>query len=138
MKTCSTRHQYHATERSALNHLAWARMQPGGKGIKHLNVFSCQECGGWHVGRSRRGYRERLASMPKAELASKPLTPGQQRRAERKAAERAVHDKLFADYTDTLRICKILVDRELARYAALGIKPRTVEHNNERDKANKA
>ncbi len=76
--------------------------------------------------------------MPKAELASKPLTPGQQRRAERKAAERAVHDKLFADYTDTLRICKILVDRELARYAALGIKPRTVEHNNERDKANKA
>lgn len=117
---------HHKTEREALNHLAWARRQrhqEGSQGLKHLNVYKCP-CGeGWCVGRAWRGKREAQAAQPAAKKPKGP-TPGQLRRAERKAVEKAAKQAQFADYTDNLRIAKILIDRELARYAALGMKPR--------------
>lgn len=115
---------HHKTEREARNHLAWARKQPGGHGIKHLNVYECP-CGtGWCVGRAWRSKRETEAAQPKSAPGPK-LTAGQQRRAAKKAEAKAAKQQMFADYTDTLRICKILADRQIALYEALGIKPRS-------------
>jgi hypothetical protein len=120
---------HHKTEREALNHLAWARKQrhqEGSHGLKHLNVYKCP-CGeGWCVGRAWRSAREAQAVQPKAEPAT-GLTPGQQRRAAKKAEEKAQRQAQFGDYHQTLQFCKMLVDRELARYAALGIKPRAIQ-----------
>jgi hypothetical protein len=117
--------RHHETEREALNHLAWAKKQPGSHGLKYLNVYECP-CGqGWCVGRAYRSRREAQAMQPAAPK-GKRQTPGQQRRAAKKAAEKAAKQALFADYQDTLRICKILADRQFALYAALGIKPRKI------------
>jgi hypothetical protein len=118
---------HHKTERGALDHLARARqVGNGGHGIKHLNVYECP-CGeGWCVGRAWRAKREAQVVQPKAEPAT-GLSPGQQRRAAKKAAEKAAKQQMYADYTDTLRICKILADRNMALYEALGIKPRAVQ-----------
>jgi len=117
---------HHKTERQALNHLAWARKQrhqEGSQGLKHLNAYQCP-CGeGWCVGRKWRSKRETEAAQPKAAPEPK-LTAGQQRRSAKRAAEKAAKQAMFADYTDNLRICQILIDRELTRMAALGIKPR--------------
>jgi hypothetical protein len=119
---------HHKTERLALDHLAWARKQrhqEGSHGLKHLNVYECPCKGGWCVGRAWRSKREAQAVQPKAEP-STGLTSGQQRRAAKKAAEKADRQAQFADYHQTLQFCKMLVDRELARYEALGIKPRAL------------
>ncbi len=124
---CTSGKKYHATERSALNHLTWARKQrhqEGSTGLKHLNVYQCEECAGWHVGRAWRGKREAQAAQPAAKKAKGP-TPGQQRRAATKAAEKAAKQQMYADYTDNLRIMRIMTDREIARMEALGYKPRT-------------
>ena len=126
--TCTDK-LHHKTEREALNHLAWARRQrhqEGSQGLKHLNVYKCP-CGeGWCVGRAWRGKREAQAVQPKASPGPK-LTPGQQRRAAAKATEKAAKVAMYADYTDMLRICRIMTDREIARMEALGYKPRTVQ-----------
>jgi hypothetical protein len=118
---------HHKTEREALNHLAWARKQrhqEGSQGLKHLNVYQCP-CGeGWCVGRAWRGKREAQAAQPKATTG---LTPGELRRAAKRAAERAEHQKLYQDYHDTLVHCQRLTDHEIARMIALGAKPRSVQ-----------
>lgn len=120
---------HHQTEREALNHLAWARKQrhqEGSQGLKHLNVYKCP-CGeGWCVGRAWRSKREAQARQPAAKKPKGP-TPGQLRRAERKAAEKAVKAKLYQDYHDTLVYCHRLTAKEIARMIALGAKPRTVQ-----------
>lgn len=99
---------HHKTEREALNHLAWARKQrhqEGSTGLKHLNVYKCL-CGeGWCVGRAWRGKREAQATQPAAKRPKGP-TPGQQRRAEKKAAAKAAKAKLYQDYHDTLVFCQ--------------------------------
>jgi hypothetical protein len=117
---------HHKTQREALNHLAWAKKQPGGHGIKHLNAYECPCGGGWCVGRAWRSKREAEAAEPAAPAAPAPKqpTPGQQRRADKKAAEKLVRQEFFRDYHETLLFCRMLVERETARYEALGIKPR--------------
>ena len=86
-----------------------------------LVCYICRDCGKWHLGHMRR--KQRATPKP-----VKQLTPGQLARKERKAAEREAHRAarrvLFADYIENLNICKVLIDRELARYAAAGIRPR--------------
>jgi hypothetical protein len=83
MALCTDK-QYHATEREALNHLRWARRQPGGHRLRSLNVYRCPECNGWHVGRSRRdaatARMERDARRATTPPSRKPLTFGQMRR----------------------------------------------------------
>lgn len=117
---------HHATERKALNHLAWAKKQPGGHGIKHLGVYSCQCGNGWCVGRAWRSKREKLAAQPKPTLGPKPLTAGQLRRkAKRDAvhAERCLHYRLrqvdalgsLADMADSLAIALRMAASEIAR-----------------------
>ncbi|HUC30021.1 MAG TPA: hypothetical protein VMR80_10570 [Candidatus Acidoferrum sp.] len=80
----------------------------------------------WHLGRANS-----YEAAPK-QPGPKPLTAGQQRRAEKKAAEKAAHQALYADYVDTLRICRLLADRQMALYAALGVKPLPVTKPEER------
>ena len=92
---------------------------------KQLVVYNCRDCGLWHVGHLRRRLTNQPAP-PRPKPAVKPPTPGQLRRAARKAEERAKHDAFYADYAENLRICKILMDREFARMEALGIKQRTI------------
>jgi hypothetical protein len=86
-----------------------------------LVCYHCRVCGLWHLGHSRRKPQPAAAAPKKV----KGPTPGELRRAAKRAAEKAAKQALFADYQDTLRICKILADRQFALYAALGIKPRT-------------
>jgi len=109
--------RHHKTEREALNHLAWARKQrhqEGSHGLKHLNVYECP-CGeGWCVGRAWRSKREAQAAQPKAEPAT-VLTPGQQRRAAKKAAEKAARQTFYADWHDTLMHVARMVDAEIRR-----------------------
>jgi hypothetical protein len=89
----------------------------GGKSWRRLNVYRCKACSLWHIGRAN--------SYHAAPKTPKGPTPGDLRRAARKAAAKAAKATMYADYTDTLRICKILADRQIALYEALGIKPRT-------------
>lgn len=121
---CSTGHICHLTERAALDALRWAKRQPGGKGLRWLNVFLCRVCGYWHVGRSQRTQRERLAAEPKPAPAPKPLTTGQLRRKAEREAERAAHDRLYADWQDTLMHVRRMVDAEIARLEAMGLPKR--------------
>src|SRR5580658_5357999 len=110
MMNCTDK-RHHETEREALNHLAWARRQrhqEGSHGLKHLNVYQCLCGGGWCVGRAWRGKREAQAAQPKVEPSLKPPTPGQQRRAAKKAAEKADRQALYQDYHDTLVFCQRL------------------------------
>jgi hypothetical protein len=79
------------------------------------------------VGRAWRGKREAQAAQPKVEPSLKPPTPGQQRRAAKKAAEKADRQALYQDYHDTLVFCQRLTDNEIARMIALGAKPRTIQ-----------
>jgi hypothetical protein len=116
---------HHKTEREALNHLRWAKKQPGGHGIKHLGVYSCP-CGhGWCVGRAWRSKREKLAAQPKLAPEPKPLTAGQLRRkAKREAvhAERCLHYRLrqvdalgsLADLADSFGIALRMAAAEIA------------------------
>jgi hypothetical protein len=113
---------HHKTEREALNHLAWARKQrhqQGSHGLKHLNVYQCPCGNGFCVGRAWRGKRESEAAQPAAPAPKQP-TAGQLRRAEKRAAEKAAKQQLYADYTETLHICRMMVDREIARMEAAG------------------
>ena len=122
---------HHKTKREALDHLAWARKQrhqEGSHGLKHLNVYECPCGGGWCVGRAWRGKREAEAAQPEAPKV-KELTPGQQRRAAKKAAEKAERQKFYQDYHDTLVFCQQLTDRRMAELIALGAKPRVVTQN---------
>ena len=96
----------------------------GGKSWRRLNVYRCKACSQWHIGRSN--------SYDAAPKQPKGPTPGELRRAEKRAAEKAAKQAQFADYTDNLRICKILIDRELARMEAMGIKPLPVTKAEER------
>ena len=123
---CSSGKKYHATERDALNDLAWMRKQPGGHGLKHLNVFQCKECEGFHVGRAWRGSREIRATLPKPEPTPKPLTEGQQRRKARIKAEFDARQAVYADWHDTLMHVRLMVDAEITRLEALGVPKRTV------------
>lgn len=79
----------------------------------------CTKCSMWHLGRANH--------YPKTVPVKGP-TPGELRRAAaRKAkrdADRAKHDAMYADYAYTLRICRTLVDREIARMEALGVPKR--------------
>lgn len=115
--------RHHKTEREALDHLAGARKRNGGHGLKHLNVYECP-CGeGWCVGRAWRSKREAETAQPAAPAPKQP-TAGQLRRAEKRAAEKAAKLQLYADYTETLHICRMMVDREIARMEAAGLRPR--------------
>jgi len=116
---------HHKTEREALNHLAWAKKQPGGHGIRHLNAYECPCGNGWCVGRAWRSKREVEAAQPAVPTPKQP-TAGQLRRAEKRAAEKAAKQQLYADYTETLHICRMMVDREIARMEALGVPKRVV------------
>jgi|SRR5215469_15795599 len=95
------------------------RTGKGGKSYKRLNAYKCQCCGLWHLGRANEVFAPPV----------KGPTAGELRRAEKRKAkrdaERAAHDALYADYTDTLRICRMLVDREISRMEALGVPKRT-------------
>jgi hypothetical protein len=94
---------------------------------KQLVVYNCRDCGLWHVGHLRRRLLNQPAPrVPAPKPAVKTPTPGQLRRAAAKAAAKAAHDAMFADYTDTLRIARILADREIARLEALGVPKRNV------------
>jgi|SRR5882672_2564741 len=71
-------HLRHETEREALDHLRWARKQPHGKNLRALNVFRCQICDGYHVGRS--GLKKQSAPVSNPTPAAKPRTFGEIRR----------------------------------------------------------
>ena len=76
MKSCNRDKLHHKTERAALNHLAWARKQQRGKGLRDLNVYQCS-CGGWCVGRALGGKKERQAMEERQEqMRPKQPTPG--------------------------------------------------------------
>jgi hypothetical protein len=130
MENCAEK-LHHKTEREAMDHLAWARRTArrkglgGGQRLRSLNVYQCPCGGGWCVGRDGRdaaaARRQRDARLAIAPLPQTTLTPGQQRRAEKRAAEKAEHDALYADYHQSLLICRMLTDREIARMEALGI-----------------
>lgn len=118
--TCQkTPYGTHAQAQAALDRIVQEhkRTGKGGKSWKRLNVYRCKNCSMWHLGRAN------SYSAAKPQPGPKLLTAGQLRRAERKAAEKAAHQALYADYADTLRICKILADRNMALYEALGVKP---------------
>jgi hypothetical protein len=120
---------HHQTEREAYDHLAWARKTArkqigGGKELRHLGIYRCSCGAGWCVGRSWKTRRAMEAAQPKPDKTTNRLSSGQQRRMEKHAAEKAARQAMYADYHQTLQFCKMLVDRELARYEALGIKPR--------------
>jgi hypothetical protein len=55
-------------------------------------------------------------------------TPGEQRRAglrkQKRDAEQAQRNALYADYQDTLRICQILINRRVAELEAAGVPKR--------------
>jgi len=82
MKLCKDK-LHHKTEREALDHLAWARKRPQGKGLRDLNVYQCA-CGGWCVGRAWRGKHERERQLwlerKTAESQPRSLTEGEARR----------------------------------------------------------
>jgi hypothetical protein len=117
---CKEKVVYHDAALAEVARVDLIRRNPKDPRNKTLVCYTCRDCGKWHVGHLR-NMAQPVAPKPKK---VKGPTPGQQRRAERKAAEKAAKQKLFADYTENLQIAKILIDRELARYAALGIKPR--------------
>jgi hypothetical protein len=106
---------HHKTERGARNHLRWSKHQPGGHGIRYLDVYFCP-CGeGWCVGRAWRGRRERLAEAPKPVHPTKSLSPGQARRKAKREAEDAQRQAMFADWADTLRHVARMVDAEIRK-----------------------
>ena len=88
-----------------------------------LEVYQCFACQGFHVGHKRKAKQQAAAPTHKV----KGPTPGQQRRAAARAAEKAERQKFFQDYHDTLVYCNHLRDNEIARMIALGAKPRTVQ-----------
>ena len=91
---------------------------------KFLRVYVCHRCGLYHVGHQRSKYVPKQLAAPKQ---PKGPTPGELRRAEKRKAAKEAKQQMFADYHDTLRICKILADRQIALYELLGIKPRAVQ-----------
>jgi hypothetical protein len=97
-------HQRHATKREALDHLRWAKKQPRGKGLRHLKVYHCDDCNGWHVGRSWRTQRERELLQPKAPEPKKPKPPSagklrrEQEQQKKKYGRKARHLFSIAGY----------------------------------------
>jgi hypothetical protein len=116
--------RHHDTEREALDHLRWAKKQPGGKGLRDLCVYQCV-CGNWCVGRAWRGSKERYAAKPQPQPLPKPLTAGQLRRKADREAREADRQAKYADWHDTLQHVKRMVDKEIARLEALGVPKRT-------------
>jgi len=103
------------------------RTRRGGTSYKRLNVYRCQQCGLFHLGRGNKLVVHKPAPAPK------PPTPGQQRRQQARQSAQAARQAFFADYRQTLEFCRILIDREIARYEALGIPKRKVVQEAERD-----
>ncbi len=118
---CSEKVFFHTQAQAEEVRRALLEKNPKDKRNKFLRVYVCQRCGLYHVGHQKSKYAPKLLAAPKQ---PKQPTPGELRRAEKRAAAKAAKATMFADYTDNLRIAKILIDRELARYAALGVKPR--------------
>jgi hypothetical protein len=87
-----------------------------------LVCYKCRDCGKWHLGHLRRIAQAALAPKP-----PKGPTPGELRRAAKRAAEKAERQKFYQDYHNTLVFCQQLTDNEIARMIALGATPRTVQ-----------
>jgi hypothetical protein len=90
---------------------------------KTLVVYQCSNCGLLHLGHGRKA-----ASKPAHAPKPKGPTEGELRRAaNRKAqreAEQAARNQFYADQHRTLQFCKMLVEREIARYEAAGVPKR--------------
>jgi hypothetical protein len=123
--TCNAKFYYHKEADAEAARQGTLAKHPKDPRNKYLRVYVCQRCGLFHVGHQKSKYVPKLLAAPKQKGPKQP-TPGQQRRAARKEAERAARQLQFADYIENLNIAKILIDRELSRYATLGIKPRVV------------
>jgi hypothetical protein len=87
---------------------------------RRLVVYPCHHCGKFHLGHLRR--------KPLAVVAAPPVkqpTAGDLRRAEKRAAKAAARKAeraaRYADWAETMRHVKFLVDREIERMKALGI-----------------
>lgn len=117
---CKEKVVYHNAALAEAARVDMVRRNPKDPRNKTLVCYTCRDCGHWHVGHLRSRPQPAAATPKKV----KGPTPGQQRRAAKKLAEKQAKQKMFADYHENLQIAKILIDRELARYAALGIKPR--------------
>ena len=119
---------HHATKRGALDHLKWAKRQPGGHGIRYLDAYRCPCGGGWCVGRSWKTKRVMEAAQPKPEktTAEKTPTAGEIRRKARREAvqaEKALRYRLrkvdalgsLADMADSFAIALRMAAAEISR-----------------------
>jgi len=82
---------------------------------KNLKPYRCAICDHWHIGHDHK--KAAIIAKPKG---PKEPTPGQLRRARRRAAEKAVRAFLWQDRVETLRYLQAAVDREMQAYAAAG------------------
>ena len=120
---CKEKVTYHSAAMAEEARVDMVRRYSKDKRSTRFVCYVCRDCGLWHVGHLRSSLIEKPAAAPKQ---PKGPTPGEQRRAAAKAAEKAERQKFYQDYHDTLVFCRQLTDRRMAELVALGAKPRTV------------